>query len=113
MHFQILFLVALACVLCWVNADDGSTSQLIQLDDSGMDSSCKFNLVFTIKLWTNSFKFLAEYEEPMGHDLEDRSVNSFNLQCLKAHNKYRRRHGVPSLVLDRNVNSRPIIAYAG
>jgi uncharacterized protein YkwD len=45
----------------------------------------------------------------MGHDLEDRSVNSFYLQCLKAHNKYRRRHGVPSLVLDRNVNSRPII----
>jgi hypothetical protein len=43
MHFQTLFFVALACALCWVNAD-GSASQL---DESGIEIRCKFNLVFT------------------------------------------------------------------
>jgi hypothetical protein len=42
-----------------------------------------------------------------GNDLEDRAFNAFSQECLKAHNDYRSKHGVPPLALDPTVNLRP------
>ncbi|XP_046638515.1 Golgi-associated plant pathogenesis-related protein 1-like [Daphnia pulicaria] len=82
MHFQTLFFVALACALCWVNAD-GSASQL---DESGIE-------------------IRSGDEGVTGNDLEDRAFNAFSQECLKAHNDYRSKHGVPPLALDPTVTA--------
>ncbi|EFX72964.1 hypothetical protein DAPPUDRAFT_325774 [Daphnia pulex] len=52
-----------------------------------------------------SVDILAADEGATGNDLEDRAFSTFSLECLQAHNDYRKKHGVPPLVLDLNVTA--------
>jgi hypothetical protein len=92
-----------AALICWVNADD----QHIDDDVDGQleRESCKLFSHIKYRLLLRSFNYLIVLDDKglTGNDEEDRQFNTFSQQCLQAHNYYRRKHGVPSLVLNQKV----------